>query len=71
MEWLDISVRVGQEPPRVCGSCKSSGWDREGRRTPAERLKSTVVAPVTAVVKPYKVIQPGERKFQKVGPVKD
>ena len=30
---------VGQEPPRVCAACKSSGWNRpEGRRTLAQRL---------------------------------
>jgi hypothetical protein len=38
---------VGQEPPRVCAACKSSGWNRpeEGRRTLAQRIGAPMIVP--------------------------
>ena len=53
---------VGQEPPRVCASCKSSGWNRpEGRRTLAQRL---IMAPKIEQVRPAKPAETGNRAFR-------
>jgi hypothetical protein len=60
---------VGQEPPRVCAACKSSGWNRpEGRRTLAQRLILTTKI-VTEPAKPAKAQAASGRMFRKAGTV--